>query len=160
MSTKISEMLRKHDSEDPTVKHQAMVLVYTTQEADEFSLVYNCLESGIISAPYYTGSKQNRATLDPFLSGEIRVLVVTGSLCEGFDHNPISVVAIARNVQLQSRVLFNQFVRRAVRKAYPDETIEAVLISHTRYRQRPNYDKFTLNEIADKELEHPDKEDD
>lgn len=67
------------------------------------------------------------------------------------------MAAIARNVQ--SHVLFTQFVGRAVCKVHPNEAIDALLISHAKYKQRKNYDEFMRNKIVDVEQEDIDNND-
>lgn len=93
-------------------------------------------------------------TTNDFVKGKFRTLVVVGRLIEGFDHAPVSVVCIARNVGLESRVLFSQFVGRAVRKAPgEDPPLKAKLITHYKYNQKDNfsfwYDPDTLKNDAE-----------
>ena len=155
MSQKIEQVLDNHDESDPTRTHQAMILVRTTNEADMFNTVYNTvvhIQSGrdnVVCAVYYSGTRE--CILESFKNEQLRALVVAGKLIEGFDHKNISVVAIARNVQKKSRVLFAQFVGRAVRKAHPEENINAIVISHSKYKQRQNFEQFY--EIADEDIE-------
>ena len=80
--------------------------------------------------------------LKDFLSGDIRVLVVAGKLLEGFDRKNVSVVGIARRVARKSKVLFAQFVGRAVRKFDNDDLVTTMIVSHKFYNQRENYDQF------------------
>ena len=61
---------------------------------------------------------------------------------EGYDNKCISVVGIVRNVARQSKVLFSQFVGRAVRKAHLQDPVTAVIVSHPQYNQRVNFDQF------------------
>ena len=52
------------------------------------------------------------------------------------------MVAIARNVAPQSKVLFAQFVGRAVRKTSKNDPITATIISHLVFNQRVNFSQF------------------
>jgi superfamily II DNA or RNA helicase len=72
----------------------------------------------------------------------LRVLVVCGKLLEGFDYAPVSVVGILRNIAFTSKVLMNQFVGRAVRKASPDDPVSTIVVSHRRYNQRNVVEHF------------------
>jgi superfamily II DNA or RNA helicase len=98
---------------------------------------------------YWPLSDSSDKVKDEFKARRFRTLVIIGRLLEGFDHKFISVVAIARNVQARSRVLFTQFVGRAVRKINPKDPVSAVVISHTCYNQKGNYDN--LDRLADEE---------
>lgn len=79
-------------------------------------------------------------TTDAFVQGNYRTLVVVGRLIDDFDHAPVSVVCIARNVRPESRVLFSQFVGRAVRKPRTeDPPLTAKLNTHQIYKQAENF---------------------
>ena len=95
-----------------------------------------------------------RDILDAFMKGEIRVLVVVGQLREGFDHRNVSVLGIVRNIAPTSRVLFVQFVGRAVHKNHPNDPVPAQIVTHQCFNQRPNYNTF--EKLAEEE---PDGED-
>ena len=47
-----------------------------------------------------------------------------------------------RNVGLNSKVLFTQFVGRAVRKLHPGDSVTAEVISHVCHNQLQNYENF------------------
>ena len=150
-----------HDLQDQSVRHQAMVLTQTKEmqnAAKDFRQAYYEVTSNPEKcAVYISGTKED--ILKKYVRGEIRTLVVIGRLLEGFDHNSVSVVAIVRNVASKSRVLFAQFVGRAVRKVRKEDPVEAVLVSHEYYDQGPNYRQFEDNnaEIAQ---DDPDDADD
>ena len=82
------------------------------------------------------------SVLTRFINGKIRTLVIIGKLLEGFDHKPISVLGIVRNIAPTSRVLFSQFVGRAVRKTSVDDPINAQIVTHVCFNQRVNYNNF------------------
>lgn len=57
---------------------------------------------------------------------------------------------ILRNVAINSRVLFAQFIGRALRATASDNGIHAKVISHIRYKQGENFHQ--LNDIANVEV--------
>ena len=141
---KVKEWLDCHDREDPSIKHQAMVLTQTIaigglNPAEEFKEYYDDCNQDTCET-YITGSRPD--VIQRFTEGSIRTLVIVGKLIEGYDNKKISVVAIVRNVAKKSKVLFSQFVGRAVRKAHPNDPVTAVIISHSVYNQRENYEQF------------------
>ena len=83
-----------------------------------------------------------RYILEDFVNGDIRTLVIVGRLLEGFDHKPVSVLGIVRNIAPTSRVLFAQFVGRAVRKNSPSDLVPAQIVSHEYFNQMQNYNTF------------------
>jgi len=93
--------------------------------------------------------------LKEFQRGEIRTMIIVGRLIEGFDHKNISVVGIVRNVARSSKVLFHQFVGRALRKVYQDDPITAAIVSHPMFDQRPNFEQF--DQVTD--MDNEDEED-
>ena len=130
--------MNQHDEQDGEMKHQAMVLTQTIRDlnpAEDFKTVY-----GNDYATYH--SKSGNHILRKFNEGRTRVLVVVGKLLEGYDNKRVSVVGIVRNVAPRSRVLFAQFVGRAVRKGRQDDPVTAVIVSHPEYHQRQNWDQF------------------
>ena len=142
--------LSQHDMADPNVRHQGMVLAQTKEginPAISFCETYNKLPRNDSNKPFEVlcavyVSETKREVLEAFERGEIRVLVIIGRLLEGFDHKPVSVVGIVRNVGQRSRVLFAQFVGRAVRKINPADPVSAWIVTHQCFNQRPNWDTF------------------
>ena len=133
----------EHDQQDQQVKHQAMVLAQTIEirnAATDFVDVYNQFYPMDGCEAYVSGS--HKAVLKNFTEGKIRVLVIVGRLLEGFDRKQVSVAAIARNVHYSSRVLFAQFVGRAVRKYNDRDPVTTMIVSHRIYKQRRNYEQF------------------
>ena len=108
--------------------------------AEDFVLAYRDLFPHSMCEAYVTGTPLS--VLERFKSGDIRTLVVIGRLLEGFDHKCISVVGIVRNVAPSSRVLFAQFIGRAVRKIHPQDNVPAVVVAHSRFNQRENCETF------------------
>ena len=167
-----------HDQKDPDVHHQAMVLAQVIKDdggprsinpAKTFEECYNdeVMRGEYHSddhqknlCEYYAGEKKLEV-VDRFRKGEIRTLVIVGRLLEGFDHNRVSVLGIVRNVGQKSRVLFHQFVGRAVRKIKPNDPItEAVLVSHNRFNQEENYKQFDETVPDDDVFVNADDDDD
>ena len=131
-----------------------MVLTQTIEKrginpAEEFCKCYNSVvPHQYCCEKYVGGSKQD--VLKSFQDGNLRTLVVVNKLKEGYDNKRVSVVAIVRNVAKESRVLFAQFVGRAMRKEHPDDPVTAVVIAHKRHNQRRNYEQF--DQVADKDV--------
>ena len=141
--------LNEHDQAYPRVKHQGMVLAQTKtglNQAELFRDTYNDLFPNTCEM-YVT--KFRRYILDAFKRGEIRVLVIIGRLLEGFDRKHVSVLGIVRNVQPTSRVLFAQFVGRAVRKNDPNDPVSVQIVTHKCFDQHQNY--LTFEELAEED---------
>ena len=135
--------MNHHDEQDPRFKHQAMVLTQTItflNPAVDFVEIYDEMFPNDGCERYTSDSSQN--ILKKFEQGEIRVLVVVGKLLEGFDRKNVSVAAIARNVARSSRVLFAQFVGRAIRKFDSEDNVTTMVVSHEDYNQRVNFKQF------------------
>ena len=124
--------------------HQAMVLAQTINDlnsAEGFKAEY----VGI-----YVGGSDERILTD-FNEGRLCTLVVVGRLLEGYDNKKISVVGIVRNVSPKSKVLFAQFVGRAVRKAHADDHVTTMVVSHPTFNQKRNYEQF--DKVTDEDPE-------
>ena len=123
-----------------------MVLTQTIESgginpAEDFCDSYNSIVPREYRCEMYVGSSK-QDILRSYQKGNIRTLVVVNKLKEGYNNKRVSVVAIVRNVAKESRVLFAQFVGRAMRKAHPDDPVTAVIIAHKRHKQRENYEQF------------------
>jgi hypothetical protein len=164
MAHKIRERLVEHDTKNPTVWHQGMVLAQTVDlvnSAEVFVEEYNRgLPPGREQAKLFVAG-HNMTVVERFQgfdgkksdeSVKFRVLVVVGRLLEGFDHSPISVVGVAHNVS--SRVLFEQFVGRAVRRTNEGDVATACIVTHAMFGQRGNFD--LIDTIAEEEPEEED----
>lgn len=144
----INHFLDQHDKQDPQVKHQAMVMAQTIDDlnsASRFKMAYDSI--GPACEVYV--DKSPPEILIKFDRGEIRTLVIVGKLLEGYDNKRVSVVAIVRNVAKQSKVLFTQFVGRAVRKFHSGDPVTAVIVSHQIFNQRGNFNQF--DKVTDEE---------
>ena len=126
----------EHDRAYPSVKHQGMVLAQTLNQAKLFHDTYNELFPNTCEM-YVTESRRN--ILGAFKKGKIHVLVIIDQLLEGFDRKHISLLGIVHNVQPTSRVLFAQFVGRAVPKNDPNDPVSAQIVTHN---QHQNYLTF------------------
>ncbi len=152
VADKIKKTLREHDQQDPSIKHQAMVLTQQTENfnaARDFERIY-----GDDCRLFIKGSG-NRILRD-FNAHQFSTLIIIKRLLEGYDNHNVSVVAIVRNVAPTSQILFTQFVGRAVRIAHVNrpggqaDPVTAVIISHIRHNQQRNYDNF--DKIAEDDL--------
>ena len=155
VARKVNRHLDQHDREDSPRRHQAMVLAQTidgVNSATDFKLAYGAVNPNDTCEMYVDGSP--RHILDSFEQGAIRTLIIIGRLLEGFDNKNVSVAAIVRNVGRERKVLFAQFVGRAVRKIRPDDPITTVVVSHQQFRQRDNFDVF--DKVTDYENEDED----
>ncbi|KAJ3144029.1 hypothetical protein HDU89_000946 [Geranomyces variabilis] len=143
---KLYDVLQLHDQEHPEVKHQAMVLTHLKEEATKFaSFICDRTRDQHFAQAHHADSPAN--SLKDFKSGKTRVLAVCGKLIEGFDRKEVSIVVILRNVHPTSRVLFAQFVGRAVRRMGNGDPTKAVVISHCRYAQRENF--YNMDALAE-----------
>ena len=156
MARRVEMCLDLHDQQDPSVQHKAMILTQTVaglNSAVLFYLAYSIVAPG--KCGLYVTTREQQIAIDAdeefkkFERGEVRSLVIIGKLREGFDDKRISVVAIARNVAPSSRVLFAQFVGRAVRKAHGNDPVTAMVVSHPKYNQEYNFLQF--DQIAEQE---------
>ena len=130
--------------------HQAMVLAQTINDlnsAEGFRDDYNDAD-GICEI--YVGGSDERILTD-FNEGRLRTLVVVGRLLEGYDNKKISVVGIVRNVSPKSKVLFAQFVGRAVRKAHADDHVTTMVVSHPTFNQSDNF--YHFDKVTDEDPE-------
>ena len=130
--------------------------IETLNPAAEFVETYN-REFPNDGCERYTGDSR-RSILTKFEEGEIRVLVIVGKLLEGFDRKHVSVAAIARNVAPSSRVLFAQFVGRAVRKFDSNDNVTTMVVSHKIFNQKVNFDQF--DQLPDDDNVDDDDDDD
>lgn len=171
------EWLNDHDQMDRSIQHQAMVLAQVVSDeggprsvnpAMTFEKCYNEVMHEVYHSDeyaknqceYYAREKKPEV-VDRFRRGEIRTLVVVGRLLEGFDHNKVSVLGIVSNVGQNSRVLFNQFVGRAVRKVHANDPVsKAILVSHKRFDQRENFNQFDETVPDDNVIVDADDDDD
>jgi len=139
----MEDCLNEHDGDDCTVKHQGMVLTQTKEmlnAANAFRDVYTT-NHGPDKCEVYV-SETHIDVLERFKRQEIRTLVIIGRLLEGFDHKFVSVLGIVRNVAPSSRVLFAQFVGRALRKSHEHDQVVAQLVTHKHFKQYDNFHKF------------------
>jgi len=172
----MEQYLNEHDLTYDEVKHKGMVLTQTKtakNSAIRFCEIYNKLfpQTPKKCQVYITKTKtdaldayvNDESVLNNFVKGKTRVLVIIGRLLEGFDHNRVSVLGIVRNIAPTSRVLFAQFVGRAVRKTSPNDPVLAQIVTHKHFDQLQNYDTFEkLAEVdpIDDEYDYEEYDDD
>ena len=151
---KVRDTLNAHDDEDKNYVHKAMILAINKQNATNICTLWNEHYNKDSCVTFI--QNDNKTNVDRFMKeDDIKVLVVIYRLTEGFDYKQISVAAILRNVNKESRVYFSQFVGRAVRKLHANDPVKATVISHVDYNQRQNYDAFRNCELAEDIDEDP-----
>ncbi|KAL6040815.1 Helicase ATP-binding domain-containing protein [Balamuthia mandrillaris] len=148
----VDRRLEEHDQQDPRVKHKALILAQSAEagglhSAHTIKAAYDSVSGDPRKCALFLGGTSNDV-LDRFTKTDSpQVLVICNRLLEGFDHKPISVVGIHRNVAPQSKVLFTQFVGRCVRKCGNDDPVIACVISHSSFQQQRNFEQ--LDQIAE-----------
>ena len=152
----VRNTLERHDQQDNDHRHKAMILATDQEEARNIATMWNDGADNRECLTFVGGDPiQNVNTFQNPISN-VRVLVVIYRLTEGFDCRNVSVAAILRNVQPQSRVYFAQFVGRAVRKLHPDDPVEATVISHQVHNQRQNHIALFTNNLTVAEVDPDD----
>ncbi|KAJ3189332.1 hypothetical protein HDU85_002961 [Gaertneriomyces sp. JEL0708] len=138
----ISVGAAEHTEEEQGDGASSMILVYTIDQADGVVDIINTRYPNVAhtvpKAVAYHG-KSGTEGFKAFREGGRKFLVLCGKATEGFDRPEVSVVGILRNVAASSRVLFNQFVGRCVRRKGADDVITAWVVSHVRHAQEPNF---------------------
>lgn len=148
--------LQAHDATRPANmadRYQGMILCRSKEQAKKVRDEINRVHGPEVAGCYVNGVPGSDAAFKAFQAGRSQILVTCGKACEGYDNKRVSVVGILRNVR--SRVLFNQFVGRCVRKLLPQETIKGVVVSHAIHGQAAMME--TLDEMA---TEDPEEEED
>ena len=64
----------------------------------------------------------------------------------------VRYVAIVRNIAPTLRVLFAQFIGRAVCKLTADDPVNVAVTSNRRFRQRKNYEYLIHDEVDEREM--------
>lgn len=131
--------LNGHDSEEPTVTHQGLVLVQTTGAAEKFCGFYNKFYPAKCAA-YMSNAQQD--VLERFVRGEIRTVVTTNELLDSINHTAVSVLGIALIISQTSRSLFGQAVVKVLHKSSPDDPVMAQVISHEHFHQVRTLNNF------------------
>ena len=120
-----------------------MILCQTIKELNSVENFVNIYNQNITNEREYckafTGCTNN-SVLNDFRARKFRTLVICGSLLEGFDHPSVSVVGIARNVQ--SPIIFAQFIGRSFRKINNLDTVKATIVTDKKFNQRIMWDNF------------------
>lgn len=129
--------------------HMAFAITGSTDQADKTAEMWN-KAWGEESAIAYHSKVNDWKTKRPELfrkikENQVRLVVLVEMLLEGFDHPPVSIAAIM--TKITSPVKFVQFIGRAQRifrerEVLEDESIVANIVSHSRFEQRENFDKF------------------
>ena len=142
--------LVRHDLHHPGIVHKAMILSHRVADTNEVTEAFNRL-APVECASYTSNTPNKDAVLEQFKANDTnpRVLSVCGSLLEGFDHKPVSVLGIYRNVGRERKVLFTQWIGRAIRKVpgEPEEGFTAEIIVHRDRHQRASFEELFV--VAD-----------
>ena len=145
----VVKTLQLHDNQDTQNIHKAVILAESILFAKKVMELWNDKHGDFGTCFTYVGD-DNPNNVSKFINPDsrARALVVIFRLTEGFDYKNISVAAILRNVGKGARVLFSQFVGRAVRKLCYDDPVEATVISSTYYKQQENFTAFKNRDLA------------
>lgn len=135
------------------VPHMAMAITKGTAEADRVVDLWNKNWGGDTAFSYHSklppALKEER--MQRIRSNQVKLVVVVATLLEGFDHPPVSIAAILRNIR--SAPKFVQFIGRAQRiyrsQDGPEaDAICADIITHKFYdKQEGNYQKFISEKL-------------
>jgi superfamily II DNA or RNA helicase len=158
ISIKVKEKLLQHDSQDQNIIHQAMVLCQTIKDlnaVDNFVSIYNQNVTDEREKCYAFTGNTTHSVLNGFKKHAFRTLVICGCLLEGFDHPNVSVVGIARNVQ--SPIIFAQFIGRSFRKVNNTDTVIASIVTDQLFNQKPMWDRF--EKLPDNDLSETEDDD-
>lgn len=152
----IEMLLRRHDNDEPRIKHQALILVRLTDEAHSLATNLNELEDKFAVA--ISSSKHTEENISAFTSGTYRVGIVCAMLREGYDNNKVSVCIILRKVG--SKVVFNQFVGRCLRMTTFDghqyDRTAADVLSFEAFNQRQMWNQ--MDQLAEEDPQDDDSE--
>ena len=122
------------------MNHQGLVLVQAgTNGGKVFCDIYNKYYPGKCAA--YT-CDDHKSVLDDFVSGTVRVLVTTADLLDGITSNRVSVLGIVYEITPSLRIIFDQFVSKAVRRSSPDDQVDTQIVTHEHFHQLRNFENF------------------
>jgi len=128
--------------------YQGLILTgKRTEDADQIANLFNAIDNRFHACAYHTKLENSENVKNEFVAGNRRILVVVGSLLEGFNHELVSVVGICRPVGT-GVIAFTQFVGRAVRHVENEpQAFNASLVSHVSYSQFQNHYNL-VNDVA------------
>jgi len=162
MLAEVLRILDIKDSDPSTAlpgdwKHKAMVIASNNQVASTIADLAHAEFPTLDAEAYHTAIQPaiQQTVLDNFMHNRTshRVVVVCGQLQEGFNHPPVSVVAILKPLGGAAGSQFTQAVGRAVRKV-PGEpaALKADVIWHRHlqfgYDQSSNFALYSRDELA------------
>ena len=139
---RVEYYINAHDSEEPSVAHQGIILVQTNSAAEKVCNYYNKFYPG--KCAVYLSSTQ-RDVFERFVNGEIRTLVTSIELLDGFNHSSVSVLGIAFTISHSSRPILGYSVVTVLHRSGPSDPILAQVISHEHFhkvRALHNIDKL------------------
>ena len=146
--TRVKEIQERKDRENPlpNAPHMAIAITKDIELAKIAVEKWNTRWGNDSAFAYHSklASDEQRRLMRRIRCNDVKLVVVVAKLLEGFDHPPISIAAILTNIK--SPLKFVQFVGRAQRIVRSPEgqesSICADIVSHIRYQQKENYDKF------------------
>jgi len=138
--------------------YQGMVIAPNQEKANDILKMWvdNNLDDYARAKVFHTGVEKGlrQQTMNKFKKRKIQVLIVVQMLREGFDHPPISVIGIPRNIT--SPILFTQFIGRSFRIIRGNDRTPDVryiqtadIITAEEFKQQSNWDKFWSEELID-----------
>jgi len=101
-----------------------------------------------IYSKYYPGKcaaytcNDHKSVLDDFVSGTVRVLVTTANLLDDIASNRVSVLGVMYEIIPSSRILFDQFISKAVCRSSPDDQVDVEVVTHEHFHQKRNFENF------------------
>ena len=112
--------------------HQGIILVHTTGAAQKVCDYYNKFYPS--KCAVYLSNTQ-RDVFERFVNGEIRTMVTTTELLDGFNHSSVSVLGIAFTISHSSRPILGHSVVTVLHRSGPSDRIVAQVISHEHFHQ-------------------------
>lgn len=164
---KVKETQERKNEEQPlpgNVPHMAIAITKNTSDAEKVVELWNTRFGNGSAIGFHSRVRPQRRLqkmMNSIKSNQVKVVVVVDMLQEGWDHPPISIAAVM--TRIVSPVKFVQFIGRAQRIVRGTEGpespgISADVITHEKFHQRQNYDKFLNEDLIDTEMAMPSSE--
>lgn len=133
--------------------HRALIITNNATDAHVYTDTFNQNHGDLCRARCYAREFANERDLtafqrwqDPDTPESVRVLFICKKLLEGFDYPHVSVLGVLRNIQRSSKVMFTQFIGRAVRRINETDDYVAEIFSDQEMEQSNNYNAY-LNPV-------------
>ena len=131
--------INTHDTEEPSVAHQGIIVVHSTSAAQKMCDYYNKFYPGKC-AVYLSNTQKD--VFERFVNGEIHTMITTTELLDGLNHSSVSVLGIAFTISHSSRPILGHSVVTVLHRSGPSDPIVAQVISHERFHQVRALDNF------------------